>query len=210
MNDSHYEIIIKVVIVGESFVGKTNLLMRYADDKFNPNQKSTLGMDFLSKDLVINHHSLKVQFWDTAGQEKYKAISSSYYKVSSAVILVYDISRRDSFDRLENWIQDVQKYTNKNLKMMLIGNKIDLESERQVMTDEGANFAQKQGMYFWETSAKSNVNKCVNKAFETVIEECMNEALKSEAENESSHIENIRRKTLKKVDKRNEKKESCC
>ena len=214
IEDTNYDMIIKLVIVGDSSVGKTNLLLRYADDKFDANQKPTIGMDFLSRDIVIGKHSVKVQFWDTAGQEKYKAIASSYYKVASGVILVYDISRRETFQKLDSWYNEILNFTNKGLKIMLIGNKIDLETERQVSTDEGKMFAESKGMFFWETSAKINPERCVQHAFESIIQECIKETMRLELNNETVQIENIRKKTIKGVELKQQKKESggggCC
>ncbi len=210
MEDNNFDVIVKLVIVGESSVGKTNLLLRYSDDKYDPEQKPTIGMDFLSKDVRIHQQSVKVQFWDTAGQEKYKAIASSYYKVASGVILVYDTTRRDSFDKLERWFDDIKNYTNKDLKIMLIGNKMDLEAERQVTTDEGKAFAEKFEMFFWETSAKSNSNRCVHKAFDSLIEECIKETIKLEMSHDFMHITSLKKKTSRVVDVNKQKKSGCC
>ncbi len=214
LEDTNYDMIIKLVIVGDSSVGKTNLLLRYADDKFDANQKPTIGMDFLSRDIVVDKHSVKVQFWDTAGQEKYKAIASSYYKVASGVILVYDISRRDTFQKLDSWHNEILNFANKGFKIMLIGNKNDLETERQVSADEGKLFAESKGMFFWETSAKVNSDRGVNKAIESIVHECIKETLRLEMNNETVQIENIRKKTAKSIDMKPKKVESreggCC
>ncbi len=213
--DTNYDMIIKLVIVGDSSVGKTNLLLRYADDKFDANQKPTIGMDFLSRDIVIGKHSVKVQFWDTAGQEKYKAIASSYYKVASGVLLVYDISRRETFQKLDSWYNEIMNFTNKGMKIMLIGNKMDLETERQVSADEGRMFAEKKGMFFWETSAKVNIDRRVHQAFESLIQECIKETMRLEMNNETVQIENIRKKTIKSIEMKPQDNESkqgggCC
>ena len=181
MNESKYDTILKIVIVGESSVGKTNILLRYSEDKFDLRLKSTIGMDFLSKDLYITEHHVKVQFWDSAGQEKYRSIASTYYKMASGFLLVYDVTRFDTFHKVSDWLADIQSNSTNDTKIMLVGNKTDLVEQRAVSTEQGLKFAKANNMFFWETSALTNENGCVNKAFDELINECLKDIMESEA-----------------------------
>jgi len=203
-------IIIKIVIVGESSVGKTNLLIRYMKDSFDDAQRPTIGMDFFTKEIVTEQHSIKVQFWDTAGQEKYKTLASAYYKVSSGVILVYDVTSRNTFTKLDHWIKEIDLNAPLNLKMMLIGNKTDLVEDRQVSAEEGKEFAKKHDMFFWETSAKVNTNAFVHKAFEELIDECKKTILRSERAEMESEIQKIKARAPSIKMKKKPTNSSCC
>jgi Ras-related protein Rab-11A len=209
MEGDKIDLIIKIVTVGESSVGKTNLLLRFMRNEFDQAQRPTIGMDFFTKELTDDEYSIKVQFWDTAGQEKYKSLASAYYKVSNGVILVYDVTQRHTFERLEHWLAEIRANSPTKLKMMLIGNKTDIEIDRQVSSDEGKEFAMKNDMFFWETSAKTNSGSFVHKAFEEIIDECKKMILAMEQADFSRELENVRKKTvtLKKAPKR---KEGCC
>ncbi len=180
MNESRYDTILKIVIVGESSVGKTNILLRYSEDKFDHRLKSTIGMDFLSKDMYISEHHIKVQFWDSAGQEKYRSIANTYYKMANGFLLVYDIARMDTFIKVAEWLRDIQTHATTEPKIMLIGNKKDLVEERVVSTEQGLKFARANNLYFWETSALTNEDACVNKSFDELIKECLKDVLDSD------------------------------
>jgi len=153
----------KYIVVGDSAVGKSCLLLQFVDKKFEDQHELTIGVEFGSRTITIDNCQVKLQIWDTAGQEKFRSITRSYYRGAAGALLVYDITRRETFEHLSNWIEDCKKYSSQNIVVMLIGNKSDLESSRQVTTAEGQSFAEKHGLYFKETSAKTAEN--VDEAF---------------------------------------------
>ena len=144
----------KVVFIGNPTAGKTSLLNRICNDKFLPNYDSTIGVDFFTKTIFFNETIFKLQLWDSAGQEKYRSLIPSYIRGASIIFLVYDLNHHESFDSIINWLGFVNQYTNKDqVKLILIGNKKDLE--RKVTYNEGETLAKKEGMLFFETSAKT-------------------------------------------------------
>ena len=144
----------KVVFIGNPTAGKTSLLNRICNDKFQSDYDSTIGVDFFTKTVFYNETIFKLQLWDSAGQEKYRALIPSYIRGASLIFLIYDLNHRESFEAINNWLGFVNQYTNKQqVKLVLVGNKKDLE--RKVTVDEGKNFAKKEGMIFFETSAKT-------------------------------------------------------
>ena len=144
----------KVVFIGNPTAGKTSLLNRICHDKFIQNYDSTIGVDFFTKTVFYNESIFKIQLWDSAGQEKYRALIPSYIRGASIIFLIYDLNHHESFDAINNWLGFVNQYTNKEqVKIVLVGNKKDLE--RKVKYEEGQNLAKKEGMLFFETSAKT-------------------------------------------------------
>ena len=144
----------KIVFIGNPTAGKTSLLNRLCNDKFEPNYDSTIGVDFFTKTVFYNETIFKLQLWDSAGQEKYRSLIPSYIRGASIIFLIYDLNHHESFESINNWLGFVNQYTNKQqVKLILIGNKNDLE--RKVTIDEGKNLAKKEGMLFFETSAKT-------------------------------------------------------
>lgn len=144
----------KIVFIGNPSTGKTSLLNRICNDKFLPDYDSTIGVDFFTKTIYYNENIFKIQLWDSAGQEKYRALIPSYLRGASIIFLVYDLSWRESFEAIRNWLGFVNQYTSKDqVKLVLVGNKCDLE--RKVQCEEGKKLAEKEGMLFFETSAKT-------------------------------------------------------
>ena len=144
----------KIVFIGNPTAGKTSLLNRICNDKFEENYDSTIGVDFFTKTVFYNETIFKLQLWDSAGQEKYRALIPSYLRGASIIFLVYDLNHHESFESINNWLEFINQYANKQqVKLVLVGNKKDLE--RKVTIDEGKNLAQKEGMIFFETSAKT-------------------------------------------------------
>ena len=137
--------------------------MQFSDQTFNENFISTIGVDFKIRTIELNEKPMKVQIWDTAGQERFHSITSNYYHGSNAIIVVYDISNRDSFENLKKWIEDVEHYASSRVCKIIVGNKSDLEDKRAVSTDEGQDFAKALGVPFMETSAKTSYN--INELF---------------------------------------------
>jgi small GTP-binding protein len=144
----------KIVFIGNPSTGKTSLLNRICNDKFLPDYDSTIGVDFFTKTIYYNENIFKIQLWDSAGQEKYRSLIPSYLRGASIIFLVYDLTWRESFDAIKSWLGFVNQYTSKDqVKLVLVGNKSDLE--RKVKSEEGKKLAEKEGMLFFETSAKT-------------------------------------------------------
>ena len=144
----------KIVFIGNPSTGKTSLLNRICNDKFLPDYDSTIGVDFFTKTIYYNENIFKIQLWDSAGQEKYRSLIPSYLRGASIIFLVYDLTWRESFDAIKSWLGFVNQYTSKDqVKLVLVGNKSDLE--RKVKNEEGKKLAEKEGMLFFETSAKT-------------------------------------------------------
>ncbi|CAK9182253.1 unnamed protein product [Ilex paraguariensis] len=162
----------KIVLIGDSAVGKSNLLARFARDEFYPNSKSTIGVEFQTQKMEISGKEIKAQIWDTAGQERFRAVTSAYYRGAVGAILVYDISRRQTFDSIGRWLNELHTHSDMNVVTILVGNKTDLKDAREVTTAEGRALAETQGLFFMETSALDSSN--VAAAFRTVVREIYN------------------------------------
>ena len=160
---SEYDLIFKVLLIGNASVGKTSLMMRFADDMFNEAHRPTIGVDFKIKTIEAEGKTVKLQVWDTAGQDRFKTITTSYYRGAHGVAVVYDITDRDSFQKVSEWLSDVDEHCGENTQRILIGNKNDLETERDVLFKEGEELADQYNMKFVETSAKTADN--VEQAF---------------------------------------------
>jgi len=158
-----YKYLFKYIVVGDTAVGKSCLLLQFTDKRFQPVHDLTIGVEFGSRMINIEGHQVKLQIWDTAGQEKFRSITRSYYRGTAGALLVYDITRRETFDHLTEWLEDCRKYSNPNIVIMLIGNKCDLEEKRVVSREEGEQFAKNHQLFFLETSAKTTEN--VDEAF---------------------------------------------
>ncbi|XP_024372290.1 ras-related protein RABA5c [Physcomitrium patens] len=159
----------KVVLIGDSAVGKSNLLSRYARNEFNSNSKATIGVEFQTQSMEIDGKELKAQIWDTAGQERFRAVTSAYYRGAVGALIVYDITRRGTFENVSRWFDELKVHSDANVVVMLVGNKSDLAHIREVTAEEATALAEKNTMYFMETSALEAVN--VVEAFQTVLKE---------------------------------------
>ncbi|KAF8041305.1 hypothetical protein BT93_A0039 [Corymbia citriodora subsp. variegata] len=166
------EYLFKIVIIGDSAVGKSNLLSRYARNEFNPHSKATIGVEFQTQSMDIDGKEVKAQIWDTAGQERFRAVTSAYYRGAVGALVVYDITRRSTFDSVSRWLDELKTHSDTTVAMMLVGNKCDLESIRDVTVEEGKSLAESEGLFFMETSALDATN--VKTAFELVIKEIYN------------------------------------
>jgi len=163
-----YDFLFKLVLIGDSSVGKSCLLLRFADNSFTESYISTIGVDFRFRTLKIGEKTVKLQIWDTAGQERFRTITSAYYRGADGIIMVYDVTRNDSFEHVQDWLNEVNRYANQGLcKKLLIGNKCD-RSDRVVSAEDGQQCAAKLGVPFFETSAKAGTN--VEDAFLTMAQ----------------------------------------
>lgn len=167
-----YKFLFKVVLVGNAGVGKTCLVRRFTQGLFPPGQGATTGVDFMIKTVDINGEKVKLQIWDTAGQERFRSITQSYYRSAHALILVYDVSSQPTFDCLPDWLREIEEYANNKVLRVLVGNKTDRE-DREIPTYVGEDFAQRNNMYFMETSAKEadNVEKLFMEIAHALIEQ---------------------------------------
>ena len=172
-----YDYIFRYIIVGDSNVGKSCLLLQFTDNKFRQNHEATIGVEFGGKTIEINNKKIKIQIWDTAGQEIYQAITRGYYKGATGAFVVYDITRKETFEHVEKWLEDVRTNASKDIQVILIGNKKDLESERIISFDEGSALAEKHNILFLETSAKTSFN--VKEAFVKSAEKILENILKT-------------------------------
>ena len=154
----NYDYLLKYIIIGDAAVGKSNLLLRFAQNDFKTEYQLTIGVEFGAKNLDISNKKFRLQIWDTAGQENYRSITRAYYKNSVCAVLVYDISNRETFDHISNWVEDCMAQSPKTVFMILVGNKSDLKEYRQVTFEEGKEMAKKNNMMFFETSAKTGEN----------------------------------------------------
>uniref|UniRef100_K3WEK9 Uncharacterized protein n=1 Tax=Globisporangium ultimum (strain ATCC 200006 / CBS 805.95 / DAOM BR144) TaxID=431595 RepID=K3WEK9_GLOUD len=153
-----YAYLFKYIIIGDTGVGKSCLLLQFTDKRFQPVHDLTIGVEFGARMINIENKQIKLQIWDTAGQESFRSITRSYYRGAAGALLVYDITRRDTFNHLTRWLEEARQNSNSNMAIMLIGNKSDLEHRRAVSYKEGEQFAKENGLIFLETSAKTAAN----------------------------------------------------
>ncbi|KAG2244871.1 hypothetical protein Bca4012_035147 [Brassica carinata] len=203
------EYLFKIVIIGDSAVGKSNLLTRYARNEFNPNSKATIGVEFQTQSMLIDGKEVKAQIWDTAGQERFRAVTSAYYRGAVGALVVYDITRTSTFENVGRWLDELNTHSDTTVAKMLIGNKCDLESIRAVSIEEGKSLAESQGLFFMETSALDSTN--VSTAFEMVIREIYGNISRKQL-NSDSYKEELsgNRVSLVKNESEGTKTFSCC
>ena len=167
-SSSEYSYSVKFIIVGDSSVGKSNILLRFSRNVFDPGHQATLGIEFANKHLFYNNIDYLVQVWDTAGQENFRSVTRAYYKASAVGMVVYDITSEESFDHIQEWIKDCKDLAPKTVQLVLVGNKSDLEENRVITTQRGEELAKENKMLFFETSALNGNG--VEQAFQKSIE----------------------------------------
>lgn len=203
------EYLFKIVIIGDSAVGKSNLLTRYARNEFNPNSKATIGVEFQTQSMLIDGKEVKAQIWDTAGQERFRAVTSAYYRGAVGALVVYDITRTSTFENVGRWLDELNTHSDTTVAKMLIGNKCDLESIRAVSIEEGKSLAESQGLFFMETSALDSTN--VSTAFEMVIRDIYSNMSRKQLNSDSYKEEPTgNRVSLVKNESEGTKTFSCC
>ena len=210
---SNYQYIFKLILIGNSGVGKSCILQRYIKHTFEESYKCTIGVDFLMKSIVINGQTVKLQLWDTAGQEKYKSMASSYYRGANVALIVFDITNHESFDALPLWIENFYKNGPEQKNIILIGNKNDLPDLRQVTQQEAEAFSQTNNMMYFETSAKEgdNIEYIFNYAAEKLLEfyggnneATLKKQMAPNNDMQSSNFKEIR------IEESSNKKKNCC
>ncbi|XP_075432272.1 ras-related protein Rab-8B-like [Ascaphus truei] len=166
-----YDYLFKLLLIGDSGVGKTCLLFRFSEDAFNTTFISTIGIDFKIRTIELDGKKIKLQIWDTAGQERFRTITTAYYRGAMGIMLVYDITNEKSFDNIKNWIRNIEEHASSDVERMILGNKCDMNDKRQVSRERGEKLAIDYGIKFLETSAKSSIN--VEEAFFTLGRDIM-------------------------------------
>ncbi|KAF8468360.1 ras family-domain-containing protein [Kalaharituber pfeilii] len=169
MANDEYDFLFKVVLIGDSGVGKSNLLSRFTRNEFNLDSKSTIGVEFATRSIQVDNKTIKAQIWDTAGQERYRAITAAYYRGAVGALLVYDISKEITFENARRWLKELRDHADSNIVIMLVGNKSDLKHLRAVFTEAAVKFAAEHHLSFIETSALDSSN--VELAFQTILKE---------------------------------------
>ncbi|KAK9377136.1 ras family-domain-containing protein [Lipomyces chichibuensis] len=159
----NYDILIKLLLIGDSGVGKSCLLLRFSEDSFTPSFITTIGIDFKIRTIDLDGKRIKMQIWDTAGQERFRTITTAYYRGAMGILLVYDVTDEKSFNNIRNWFSNVEQHASEGVNKLLIGNKCDWEEKRAVSTEQGKALANELGIPFIEASAKANIN--VEEAF---------------------------------------------
>ena len=199
-----YDYLFKILLIGNSGVGKSSLLLRFSDDTFTGNFMPTIGVDFKIRTLEVDGKTIKLQIWDTAGQERFKTITSSYYKGAHGIIVVYDVTDKESFKNIDTWMNEIEKHASDNVSRILCGNKCDLDDSRQVSMDEGKELADTYNIRFIESSAKDNAN--VEEAFTLMTKEIKSRVVHTETKKTTSTGKrlNTRTASVKK------KKDGCC
>ena len=205
MEKESYDLLFKLILIGDSCVGKSNILLKYLKNEFDPNSRATVGVEFGTKNIIINNKKIKIQIWDTAGQERYRSITSAYYKGAKGALIVYDITRKCTFDNIDKWISDLKLNGDKNICIVILGNKSDLDDKREVSKGDGIKKSEMYKTAFLETSALNGDN--IGKAFDEIIEQII--------QNNKSFFEDSNKKEMDKVVNLNESnkdndKKKCC
>ena len=186
MEKEKYDLLFKLILIGDSSVGKSNILLKYLRNEFDENSKATVGVEFGTKNILINGKKIKIQICDTAGEERYRSITSAYYKGAKGAFIVYDITRKTTFDNIDKWISDLKLNGDKNICIIILGNKSDLNEKRQVQEKDGMQKAEMFKTAFLETSALNGDN--ITKAFDELIEQIY--------QNNKSSFENDNKKEI--------------
>lgn len=205
-----YDYLYKIVLTGDSGVGKSCLLSRFTRNEFDIESKSTIGVEFATRSIKVGGKTVKAQVWDTAGQERYRAITSAYYRGAVGALITYDISKLRSFNNVERWLTELRELSDNDIVVMLVGNKVDLKHLRAVNTEDAAEFAEQNKMLFIETSALDSTN--VEDAFNLTIKK-VHEIQLSKIKEQVSQISNIvsdEKVELKQDNNNNSNTKKCC
>lgn len=185
MDLANYDFLVKSILIGDSGVGKSSLLYRYTDQDWNPHYIATIGVDFKVMTFERQNKVVKLQLWYTAGQERFRTITHAYYRGSHGIMVVYDVTNRETFDNIRHWLEDVKKYGAVDVPMVIVGNKADVVKHRQVSLEEGQAFAASLGCEHFETSAKDDVG--VEAAFNKIVDHCLKQRIKNVDTKRANH-----------------------
>ncbi|XP_008787455.1 ras-related protein RABE1c-like [Phoenix dactylifera] len=203
-----YDYLIKLLLIGDSGVGKSCLLLRFTDDSFTTSFITTIGIDFKIRTVELDGKRIKLQIWDTAGQERFRTITTAYYRGAMGILLVYDVTDESSFNNIRNWIRQIEQHASDNVNKILVGNKADMdESKRAVSTSQGQMLADEYGIKFFETSAKTNFN--VEQVFFSIAREIKQRLVESDSKAEPQTIK-IGKQDATAAPSAAEQKSSCC
>ena len=206
----NFQYVFKYIIIGDPSVGKSCILNQFLSNTFNEDYDITVGVEFGAKTIKANNRRVKLQIWDTAGQDSFKSITRAYYRASAAAIICYDITNQISFENIESWLEECQSNGNSEMTMVLVGNKVDLEDEREVSFEQGAQFAKKNRMLFFETSAKTSekVGEIFKQSSEIIFEKIEKGII--DPKNECFGVKKGNKKKIKIPNKKKKIKESSC
>ena len=205
---AQYDLSFKMIVIGDSGVGKSCLTTKAVKNKFEEFYQATIGFEFLTFNLKMNETVVKLQIWDTCGQEVYRSLISNFYRNSSLAVLLYAIDNRDSFINVDNWLKELKGQANPDVKIMIVGNKCDLEDERKVSIEEGKEFKEKNNLnYFMEASAKTgfNAKNVLIEAAKILYRDYL--VNKNLYDNDGDSIDNIKVKNMESI---TVKKKGCC
>ena len=203
---ANYDYYLKFLILGDSGVGKSCLLLNFIMDSFEEDSQTTIGIDFKTKTIQNNGKIVKIQVWDTAGQERFKTISKSFYKIANGVILVFDLTSENTFNNIKQWILELNKNTDENIIKILVGNKLDLEKQRKIPYSSAIEFAEKNNMKYIETSNKNHIN--IDKVFLILVDLIISRI--DDYLSTQDNISNIKQIELFSSMDQTEQKSRCC
>jgi small GTP-binding protein len=205
------DITLKILLIGDTYVGKTSLLLQYIDRECPENHMATIGVEFRDKIIQIDNKKVKLQVWDTSGQERYRSITKNFYRNADGVMFVCDVTKEKTFDNIKNWLIDSeQNANNSNFKKILVGNKIDLKEERAIDTQQLQNFANKKEMNFYETSAKdgTNVDHIFTELAKLILEDKSDQQIKEEFSHKNRSLSVYSKESEESNNPK--KKKGCC
>ena len=208
---SEPDITLKILLIGDSYVGKTSLLLQYIERECPENHMATIGVEFRDKIIQIDNKKVKLQVWDTSGQERYRSITKNFYRNADGVMFVCDVTKEKTFDNIKNWLIDSeQNANNSNFKKILVGNKIDLKAERAIDTEQLQNFANKKEMNFYETSAKdgTNVDHIFTELAKLILEDKSDQQIKEEFSHKNRSLSVYSKESEESNNPK--KKKGCC
>ena len=208
---SEPDITLKILLIGDSYVGKTSLLLQYIERECPENHMATIGVEFRDKIIQIDNKKVKLQVWDTSGQERYRSITKNFYRNADGVMFVCDVTKEKTFDNIKNWLIDSeQNANNTNFKKILVGNKIDLKEERAIDTQQLQNFANKKEMNFYETSAKdgTNVDHIFTELAKLILEDKSDQQIKEEFSHKNRSLSVYSKESEESNNPK--KKKGCC
>jgi len=203
-----YDYLIKLLLIGDSGVGKSCLLLRFSDDSFTPSFITTIGIDFKIRTIELDGKRIKLQIWDTAGQERFRTITTAYYRGAMGILLVYDVTDEKSFGNIRNWIRNIEQHATESVNKMLIGNKCDMVDKKVIDTARGKALAEEYSIKFLETSAKTGAG--VEDAFITLAKDIKKRLIDPSATEGAEHKEGTLDFNSNTVDAASKKKDKCC